>query len=161
MIVNYQGKQVSIYRLGKLSGCPLTTLYRAYHKGLRTGESLISEAQKHLVEYEGQLITVKKLCSITNSDYRAVLRRVKAGVDPQSAVLDKVDRRGSTKAAKLTPSDVLGIYVTLFRKEKSQRVIASEFGIDQSTVSDIWRHKRWGWLTAPLRHELELTTSKN
>lgn len=156
MKVEYQGERVSIYRLGQLSGCPLTSLYRGYHNGLRTGEELVSEAQKHLVEYKGKLITKNKLCAITKSDYRSVGRRLKAGVATEDAVTDLVDRRGATKSAKLSPSEVLNIYVALFRKEKSQGLIATELGIHQSTVSDIWRHKRWGWLTAPLRHELEL-----
>lgn len=155
MRVEYQGEQVSIYELGKLSGCPLTSLYRAYHKGLRTGEALVTEAQKHLIEYKGKLITIRKFCLITRSDYRSVRRRLKAGLSLEAAAADLVDRRGATKSAKLSPSNVLSIYVSLFRKEKSQGLIAIEFGIHQSTVSDIWRHKRWGWLTAPLRHELE------
>lgn len=156
MKVEYQGEWVSIYRLGKLSGCPLTSLYRAYHNGLCTGEEMVAEVQKHLVEYKGKLVTTRKLCLLTKSDYRSVQRRLKAGVSTDDAVADLVDRRGCTKSAKLSPSDVLTIYVSLFSKSKSQGLIATEFGIHQSTVSDIWRHKRWGWLTAPLRHELEL-----
>ena len=157
MKVEYRGELVSIYRLGKLSGCPLTTLYRAYHKGLRTGEELVVEARKHLIEYKGELITTRKLCLITKSDYRSVKRRLKAGVATEKAVADLIDRRGgASKVSKLSPSDVLYIYATLFKKEKTQRLLAIEFGIHQSTVSDIWRHKRWDWLTAPLRYELEL-----
>lgn len=156
MIVEYQGKLVSIYRLGQLSGCPLTSLYRAYHNGIRSGDELVSNVQKHLVEYKGKLITTRKLCKFTKSNYRSVQRRLKAGIAMDDAVVDLVDRRGATKSAKLSPSEVLNIYVVLFKKEKSQVLIAAEFGVHQSTVSDIWRHKRWGWLTAPLRYELEL-----
>ncbi|AZS26265.1 hypothetical protein [Vibrio anguillarum] len=157
MKIEYQGEMISIYKLAKLSGCALTSLYRAYHLGIRSGDELVAEARKHLVEYNGEFITTRKLCSLTQSDYRKVKRRLNAGVTADNATLDRIDRRGATKAAKLSPSEVLNIYVWLFRKEKTQGVIATEFDIHPSTVSDIWRHKRWGWLTAPLRYELELT----
>lgn len=153
--IEFQGELVSVYRLGKLTKCPLTSLYRAYHNGFRTGEELVAETKKHLVEFKGQWITKRKLCQITKSDYRSVQRRLKAGVKTENAVADLIDRRGATKSAKLSPSEVLSIYIALFKKEKSQGLIAAEFGVDQSTVSDIWRHKRWGWLTASLRYELE------
>lgn len=161
MKVQYQGELISIYKLGKLSGCPLTSLYKAYHNGLRSGDELVAEAQKHLIEYNGKLITTRCLCSLTDSNYGRIRRRLKAGIAADDAVTDLVDRRGTTKLAKLSPSDVLQIYKSLFKKEKSQVLIASEFGVHQATVSDIWRHKRWGWLTSPLRHELELLQSTN
>ncbi|EPN4980223.1 hypothetical protein [Vibrio diabolicus] len=48
MSVQYQGQSMSVCRLAQLTGYPLTSLYRAYHKGLRTGEELLAEATKHL-----------------------------------------------------------------------------------------------------------------
>ena len=155
MKVTYQGKEVSIYRLGKLTGCPLTSLYRAQKKGFVTGEELVEEARKHLIQYKGELITVRKLCLLTRSDYRSVKRRLESGLPVERAVADLVDRRGGTKKTKLTPSEVLVIYTTLFKKEKTQKCVAQEFGVHQATVSDIWRHKRWDWLTSPLRFQLE------
>ena len=116
---------------------------------------MIKEAQKHLIMYEGKLITVRKLCLLTKSDYRSVQRRLKAGMSPEKAAADLVDRRGNAKNVLLVPSQVLTIYAMLFNGEKTQTLIAKEFNVHQSTISDIWRHKRWDWLTAPLRYELE------
>ncbi|HAS8538210.1 TPA: hypothetical protein I7730_00155 [Vibrio vulnificus] len=161
MKVNYNNESISIYKLGQLSGCPLTSLYRAYHSGLRCGDAIVKEARKNLVEHEGKWISKSKLCSITQSELRKVQRRLKAGVSVNDAVVDKKDRRGATKSAKLSPSDALNIYASLFWKEKTQTQIASEFGVHCSTISDIWRHKRWGWLTAPLRYSLEQTKQQS
>jgi len=160
MKVIYNNESISIYKLGQLSGCPLSTLYRAYHSGLRCGNEIIKEARKHLVEHEGKWISKNKLCTITQVNFGKVQRRLKAGVSVKDAVGDKKDRRGTTKSAKLSPSDVLNIYASLFWKEKTQTQLASEFGVHCSTISDIWRHKRWGWLTAPLRYNLEQTNQQ-
>ncbi|MGX9997914.1 hypothetical protein [Vibrio sp. JZG120] len=37
MSIQYQGQSMSVYRLAQLTGYPMTSLYRAYHKGLLTG----------------------------------------------------------------------------------------------------------------------------
>lgn len=155
MKVEYHGELISVYQLGKRSGVPLSSLYRAYRKGLRNGDDLIREATKHLIDYQGERITTRQLCLKTRSDYRSVKRRLNAGVATEDAVADLTDHRGGTKSAKLSPSDVLTIYAWLFRKEKTQGQIAKAYGIHQSTVSDIWRHKCWDWITAPLRYALE------
>ncbi|EGQ9770299.1 hypothetical protein FWP32_22885 [Vibrio alginolyticus] len=155
MSVQYQGQSMSVYRLAQLTGYPMTSLYRAYHKGLRTGEELLAEATKHLVTYQGKVMTARQLCAATDTSYRRVLRRLKAGVPAEKAVKDNVDRRGTNCASKLSPSEVLRIYELLFTKQVCQHTLAEEYGVHQSTISDIWRHKRWGWLTAPLRYQLE------
>lgn len=159
--VEYQDEQVSIYKLGKLSGIPLTTLYRAYRNGFSTGDELIAEAKrvaeakKQLVEYKGEFMTIQALCSKTKSNYGSVKRRLDSGMSAEQAVSDSTDRRGVSKATKLSPSDVMNIYVRLFNKEASQTLIANEYGVHSSTISDIWRHKHWGWLTSALRYQLE------
>jgi hypothetical protein len=44
-----------------------------------------------------------------------------AGVAAKNAVEKLIDKRAATtKTAKLSPSKVISIYVTLFRKEKGQ-----------------------------------------
>jgi DNA invertase Pin-like site-specific DNA recombinase len=106
------------------------------------------------IEYDGELTTVRKVCITTDSNYGFIVRRLKAGMPIEKALVDKVERRG-TRPAKLTPSEVLTIYRLLFLKEKTQSLIAIEFSVKQSTVSNIWRHKRWDWLTSPLRYQLE------
>ena len=154
--VEYQGLMVSIATLGKLSKCSTTSLYRAFHNGFRTGDELVVEVRKHLIEYKGEYISIRKLCLLTDSDYKSVKRRLKAGIPAESAILDLVDRRGAARARKLSASDVLEIYMVLFRKEKTQASVATDYDIHQSTISDIWRHRRWGWLVSPLRYQLEL-----
>ncbi|HHX8304307.1 TPA: hypothetical protein ACVOZG_002414 [Vibrio diabolicus] len=129
----------------------MTSLYRAYHKGLRTGEELLAEATKHLVTYQGKVMTARQLCAATDASYRRVLRRLKAGVPAEKAVRDNVERRGKNSASNLSPS----IYELLFSKQVCQHTLAEEYGVHQSTISDIWRHRRWGWLTAPLHYQLE------
>lgn len=67
------------------------------------------------------MITPHKLCQQTNSDYRRVKRGMNAGVAAKNAVEKLIDKRAATtKTAKLSPSKVISIYVTLFRKEKGQ-----------------------------------------
>lgn len=44
---------------------------------------------------------------------------------------------------KLAENEVFEIY----HSNRTQRVIANEYGIDQSTVSNIKTGKLWGWLT--------------
>lgn len=76
------------------------------------------------------MITPHKLCQQTNSDYRRVKRRMNAGVAVKNAVKKLIDKRAATtKTAKLSPSKVISIYVTLFRKEKGQAVLATEFDV--------------------------------
>ncbi|MFA0072151.1 hypothetical protein AB4396_00425 [Vibrio cyclitrophicus] len=76
------------------------------------------------------MITTHKLCQQTNSDYRRVKRRMNTGVAAKNAVGKLIDKRGATtKTAKLSPSEVISIYVTLFRKEKGQAVLATEFDV--------------------------------
>ncbi|EPM4498004.1 hypothetical protein ACTJ26_004168 [Vibrio parahaemolyticus] len=104
-------------------------------------------------------MTVRQLCAATDTSYRRVLRRLKAGIPAEKAIKDNVDRRGKNCASKLSPSEVLRIYELLFTKQVCQHTLAEEYGVHQSTISDIWRHKRWGWLTAPLRYQLEGKTS--
>lgn len=53
-------------------------------------------------------------------------------------------RRGiDVPNAKLSPEAVLDIR----QRTKMQKEYASQYGICQQTVSDIWRRKRWGWVT--------------
>ena len=153
--VKYRGDEISIYRLGQLSNLPTTTLYRHFHAGIDDGEELVKKAREHLVEYKGKFITRRQLCIRTHSDYRSVNRRLNADVPVEKAISDIVDRRGRAWSTRLTPSNVMAIYTTLFFKEKTQTALAKEYGVHQTTICDIWRHKRWGWLTAPLRFELE------
>ncbi|EGQ9286350.1 hypothetical protein F7U66_10885 [Vibrio parahaemolyticus] len=156
MLVPYKGEQVSIKRLSKLSGCPTRTLYRAYQLGIRDGEGMIKEALKHLVCYKGKYMTVMELSQTTNCNYKQLRRRLQAKIPPEEAVQIKSVTRGSCKEnAKLTPSQVLIIFEALFYKRKTQTGLGKEYNVKPSTISDIWRHKRWGWLTAPLRYELE------
>lgn len=154
--VKYQGNEISIYRLGQLTDLPTTTLYRLFHSGVVDGHELVVKAREHLIEYKGEHITRRQLCLRTHSDYRSVNRRLKADIPVEKAIADIVDRRGGAYRTRLTPSDVLKIYVTLFKKEKSQMVVSREYQVHQSTISDIWRGKRWGWLTSPLRTFLKV-----
>lgn len=92
----------------------------------------------------------------TSANYRRIKRRLKAGISLQDAMADKKNRAGNTSQfAKLTPSQAIEIYMACFYRKKTQQKIAKEYGIHQSTVSDIWRHKRWGWLTSVVRFDLE------
>jgi len=110
---------------------------------------------------DGVPISVHELCRVKKVDYRKVIRRVKAGIPLETAInyknekISPLKRSGTLSPYILTPSDVIKIYTLLFNKVKSQTKIANEYGIHPSTVSDIWRHKRWGWLTSPIRYELE------
>ncbi|MFH4456529.1 MULTISPECIES: hypothetical protein [Vibrio] len=80
MSIQYQGQSMSVYRrLAQLTGYPMTSLYRAYHKGLRTGEELLAEATKHLVTYQGKVMSARQLCAATDTSYRRVLRRLNVG----------------------------------------------------------------------------------
>ncbi|WGY45241.1 hypothetical protein [Vibrio sp. ABG19] len=153
--IEYQGELVSISQFGKLTGCPLTSLYRAYHKGIRTSEGLIEAVRGWRVEYQGELVAVSHICRIAKSDHRAVKRRLNAGASAEDAVADLKDRRYCQRGTKLTPSQVMYAYTAIFMKEKTQATVGKELGVAQCTISDIWRHKRWDWLTAPLRHHLE------
>lgn len=76
------------------------------------------------------MITTYKLCQQTNSDYRRVKRRMNASVEAKNALGKLIDKRGATtKITKLSPSEVISIYVTLYRKEKGQTVLATEFDV--------------------------------
>ncbi|TPJ76889.1 Lrp/AsnC family transcriptional regulator [Mesorhizobium sp. B2-6-3] len=60
-------------------------------------------------------------------------------------VLHGTDSRGErSSSAKLTRRDVL--HIRKINGTLSQRAIAEQYGIDQSTVSDIVRRKSWFWL---------------
>lgn len=48
--------------------------------------------------------------------------------------------------AKLSEAEVLAIYA--LKGTLSQRLIAAQFKVDQSHISEIHSGKRWGWLTA-------------
>ena len=51
------------------------------------------------------------------------------------------ERNGRSKLDQKSVSLIRSLAATT-----SQRVVAKKFGIDQSTVSDIMRGKRWGWM---------------
>ncbi|MBF4337194.1 hypothetical protein [Vibrio anguillarum] len=52
------------------------------------------------------------------------------GVAAKNAVKKLIDKRGATtKTAKLSPREVISICVTLYRKEKGQAVLATEFDV--------------------------------
>ncbi|EGQ7810328.1 hypothetical protein I6Y99_004371 [Vibrio parahaemolyticus] len=153
--VQYKGEYISIYRLGQLTNTPLTSLYRAQKKGLTDGRDIVTEARKHLIKHNGGFVTMRQLAKQSKSSQGALKRRIEAGMTTNEAVNDRIDRRGRTKSAKLSPTQVLAIYHAVFYKIKTQALIAQEHGVHQSTVCDIFRGKRWGWLTAPLRHTLE------
>ncbi|OBU25580.1 hypothetical protein [Photobacterium aquimaris] len=87
-------------------------------------------SKKHLIEYVGKMITTHKLCQQTNSDYRRVKRLMNAGVAAKNAVGKLIDKRvATTKTAKLSPSEMISIYVTLFRKENGQVMLATKFNV--------------------------------
>ena len=48
--------------------------------------------------------------------------------------------------SKITDDQVLEIYRRVHRGE-NQYSLSDEFGVSQTTVSDIKRGHRWGWLT--------------
>lgn len=56
---------------------------------------------------------------------------------------------GRTGTAKLNAVDVLGILLLV--KTKSQVAVASEFGVHQTSVSNICRRRKWAWLTDGLQ----------
>ncbi|PSV00734.1 hypothetical protein [Photobacterium kishitanii] len=156
MAISYKGEMISIYKLSKISGQPPSSLYRGYHRGIKTGEELITFARKHLIEFEGKWVSMKQVCKATNSNSGSIKRRLAAGIPIELAVLDSTERRGRNSiTATLTPSEVIDIYTTLFNKNESQTHLAEQYGVHQSTISDIWRQKRWGWLTSPVRWDLE------
>ncbi|PMS91913.1 hypothetical protein [Vibrio parahaemolyticus] len=158
--VQYKGEYISIYRLGQLTNTPLTSLYRAQKKGLTDGRDIVTEAKKHLIKHNGEFVTMSQLVKKSKSSQGALKRRIGAGMTSNEAVNDRIDRRGGrTKSAKLSPTQVLGIYHAVFYKLKTQTLIAHEYGVHPSTVCDIWRGKRWGWLTSPFRHALEQSHS--
>lgn len=160
MKIEYKGEQISIYRLGKLTGVALSVLYRYYHNGMRDGDAMTEKAFNRRVTYQGKRITVRHLAILTGKNYRGLRRRIGGGMTPEEAVNDKKERRGAVGANKLSPSNVMTIYQTVFNKEKTQAQLAKEYGVHQSTISDIWTHRRWGWLTAALRYDLELNGDK-
>lgn len=55
-------------------------------------------------------------------------------------------RGENSSVAKLTESQVIAIRSLLSEGNMTQKEIASTFGIDQTTVSDIKRRKNWSWL---------------
>lgn len=162
MRVKYDGKWLSIYQLSKITACPLTSLYRAYHDGIHDGEELVKEVRKNLVEYNGEFMSTHKLSEISGSDYRKVRRRINAGLSAKEAISSaKASKSNVIAPSILTANDVLKIYTMLFYKEKTQTAIALSYGVHQSTISDIWRQRRWKWITAPLRYMLETQGSDN
>lgn len=141
-----------MYRLGQLSGCPLSSLYRAYRTGLRDGDKILHEARKNLILYKGEWVSLAKAARDLGVSASKLSRRIEAGLPVGCSTKEA---RGCNQETKLTPSQVLEIYNILFRKQKTQSALAKEFSVHQSTISDVWRHKRWVWLTSPIRYELE------
>lgn len=71
------------------------------------------------------------------------LREASIADNMADRLLDGTSNRGSRHGlSKLTEDDVISIR----SDPRTQRVIASEFGLDQSTISDIKRRKSWSWL---------------
>ena len=153
--IKYKGNMVSVYRLGQLTGVPLSTLYRYSRKGMVDGEEMVAKAKESRIEFNGEMLTRHQLAAKTGADYRKIRRRIAAGVSVENAVTDKTDRRGNNQNYRFSPTEVLEIYAALFNKEVSQGFLARKYKVNQSTISDIWRGKHWGWLTAPLRYSLE------
>jgi Helix-turn-helix domain/HNH endonuclease len=60
-------------------------------------------------------------------------------------VQDRFDRNKWGKIAKLTPEQVTRIKIE-YERGRSQREIATEYGVHQSTVSRIINNKRWSRL---------------
>ena len=153
----YKGKVVSIYKLAQLSGLPRTPMYTVHKKGVTDGEAIIAAVKNKLHECDGRYVNLKELCAIKNVDYRAVCRRLHSGGTLEQALsYNGLDRRGDNTIPKLTGSQILYVYEKLFKKESTQGKLARELGVNQSTISDVWRHNSWAWLTSPLRHQLEL-----
>lgn len=139
-----------------MTGVPMTNLYRSRDKGFKTGEEIVKDATSRLINHNGKMATLKDIASSMGVDPRKLKRRMDAGAVAGGEIKAVQDARGRTpKTATLTPSEVIDIYFMLFTKQKTQKLIAKEMGVHQTTISDIWRGKRWGWITSPIRFELE------
>lgn len=96
---------------------------------------------------------------LSPSDYQRISRRARQRADAGSPPRDALKGAGNgcdgNQSIRVSPTTVLEIYTALFYRQKSQLALAKEYGIAQSTISDIWRHESWRWLTAPLRYRLE------
>jgi HNH endonuclease len=58
----------------------------------------------------------------------------------------RVARGERAGLAKLKPEDVLRIRLELRLRQKTQRQLAAELGVDPTTISLIWRGKNWSHL---------------
>jgi hypothetical protein len=73
------------------------------------------------------------------------LRWATKAQNERDKILHGTSNRGHRQhKSKLTQADVQQIRAAY--PEKKQQELADEYGIDQSTVSDIVRRRRWAWL---------------
>lgn len=78
------------------------------------------------------------------------IRHLYLGDDAQNS-RDKVENERSSRGedrpdAKLTEDDVRAIRRRYIPRVVTQQVLADEYGVDQTTISEIIRRKKWAWL---------------
>lgn len=134
-------------QLSKLFNVPWSTINNRYKRGVR-GSNLVAKKPLSHIEFKGVKVCWTELNKLTGIPVTTLRTRYAQGFRDNDLINSKHKGEFSKNAAtKLTVNDVIKIKKLLLTSELNQTEIAQLYDVDQSTISDIKRGKRWAEIT--------------
>lgn len=153
-MIEFRGEQVEIMELSKRFNVPWSTINNRHKRGV-TGDELVDKDSLRSIVHYGKKTTLTAISALTGIPPTTLKGRHADGLRNDELV--KPEHRGKyskNAANKLNETDVIEIKILLLTSVLKQYEIARMFNVDQSTVSDIKRGKRWPEIVVNLKDVL-------
>lgn len=153
----YLGEELTISTIAKLGKVSETTIHRRYAMGLRDKDLIKKVNKPRRVKYSNnKLYTFTELSKLTKISACTLRRRYNDGLRGTELYGKQHLSKGKVyKGINLTQEEVRAIYKLAHQSDITQYAIADQYGIHQSTVSDIKLGRRWNNLTKHTKNTTE------